>query len=259
MALVEAHPTERPIVAEFRAITDGLGRAALVGATAGVGAGAVAGFLSRVAMRVTGATSDPFLVTENGNVVGRVTLGGSVLLIVAGAIFGMVLGLSYVAIRRWLPTAPWPRRLATAVVSLAALGALLVNADNDDFTRLGDPVLNVALFTGLLLVTGVLLAVLAERIDDRIQPRPADPWFYSSVYLLIALVSVVLGPFVVVLAALPFIVLAGRALARRVGIEPSFPRGSPAWWAGGALLMAAAAVGLAMFGIEVSEILAAAG
>ena len=140
-----------------------------------------------------------------------------------------------------------------------AFGSLLVNAENRDFTRLGDPGLNVALFAGLLLATGVVLAVLVEWLDPRIRTRPADPWFYGSVYLLITLVSVIFGLLVVVLAALPFVVMAGRALGRRVGVEPSLTRGSPAWWAGGALLLGAAIVGLALFGIEVSEILAAAG
>ena len=249
---------ERPLVLEFRSIADALGRTALVGALAGAGAGAVGGFLGRLAMRVSGATSDPFLVTENGNVVGQITVGGSVFLVVGSAIFGVVMGLSYVAIRRWLPAAPWPRRLVTAFLTLAAFGSLLVNSANHDFTRLGDPVLNVALFAGLLLVTGVVLVVLVDWVDGRVLPRPADPWFYGSVYLLITLVSVMFGLVAVALAALPFVVLGARALTRRWGVEVSLERGSPAWWVGGVLFVAAAGVGLALFGIEVSEILAAA-
>lgn len=249
---------ERPLVMEFRSIADGLGRSALVGALAGVGAGAVAGFLSRLAMRVSGATSDPFLVTENGNVVGHITFGGSMFLVVGGAIAGLVLGLLYVAVRRWMPSVPWPRRLSAAVLTLAAFGPILVNADNHDFTRLGEPALNVALFAGLLLVTGAVLSVFVDWLDPRIRPRPADPWFYGSVYLLITLVSVMFGLVAVALAALPFVVLGARVLGQRVKVEALLERGSPAWWLGGVVLVGAAGVGLALFGIEVSEILAAA-
>lgn len=249
---------ERPLVMEFRSIVDALGRIALVGALAGVGAGAVAGFLSRLAMRVSGATSQPSFVTENGNIVGRITVGGSMFLVVGGAIAGLVLGLLYVAVRRWLPRASWPRRLSAAVLTLAAFGSLVVNADNRDFTRLGEPALNVVLFTGLLLVTGVVLAVFVDWLDPRIRPRPADPWFYGSVYLLVTLVSVIFGLVAVALALLPVVVLGARVLGRRAGVEPSLERGHPAWWLGGVVLVGAAGVGLVLLGIEVSEILAAA-
>jgi hypothetical protein len=256
MAGAAARTVARPMIDEFREVSDALGRAALVGAVAGLVAGGIGGALSRVAMRISGMLASPFLVTENGNVVGRITVGGSIGLVVGGAVAGVALGLAYVALRRWLPVAAWPRRLAAGVVAVGLLGALLVNDGNADFVRLGDPAVNVVMFAALLVVAGVVVAAVADAVDRRIRPRPDDPWFYSSIYLLITLVTVVFGPLAVVLGALPFVVLGGRTVAGRLGVSPSLGRGSAGWWIGELGLVGGVVAGLVLLGIEISEILA---
>jgi hypothetical protein len=251
---VQTH--SRPMIDEFREVADTLGRSALVGAVAGMVAGAIGGALSRVAMRISGMLADPFLVTENGNVVGRITLGGSLGLVVGGAVVGLALGLAYVAMRRWLPIAAWRRRMVAGVVALGLLGPLLVNDGNADFVRLGDPAVNVVMFAALLCVSGVVVAAVADVVERRIRPRPDDPWFYASVYLLITVLMVTGGPLAVVLAAIPFAVVGVHRLGSRFGMSPSIERGSAGWWVGELALAAAVAGGLALLGIEASQILA---
>lgn len=252
---------QRSVGAELRTILDVLGRLALAGTLAGLVGGATMGALSRIAMRISGlmSVSDRILVTENGNLVGRITLEGTIFLTFLGAVIGVVIGLTYVVLRHWLPPGPRVRAVAFGVLVLAGLGSLVVSAGNDDFTKLGEPITNVALFAALLFGGGVVIAAVADRVHARLRPRPVDPWFYAAAYLLIVLGSVIFGMLAVVLAAIPLVWLGLQSLGRRGVPLPSLVRGSALWWAGEALLVGGAAVGLVLFGIEVSEILATPG
>jgi hypothetical protein len=60
---------------------------------------------SRLAMRILALTSPRAQgsITEAQEVVGRITLAGTLFLLEAGAALGMGGGLVYVAVRRWLP------------------------------------------------------------------------------------------------------------------------------------------------------------
>ena len=78
-----------------------------IGLVSGVIAGLLAGGVgSRIAMRISavaGGDSISGLVTENGNIVGDITLEGTMFLLVLGAIAGTVGGFAYVVVHRWLP------------------------------------------------------------------------------------------------------------------------------------------------------------
>jgi hypothetical protein len=146
------------------------GARALAGClVAGLLVGVVVGGLgSRGAMRVTGAL-DPEVhgvFTDNGNVVGEITLGGTLALVLfVGVFFGIVAGLLVFLVRRWLPASePW-RGLALGVALLALLGRQAVfDPENVDFRILPPVGLSVALFGALFVVAGVVLAPLADRL-----------------------------------------------------------------------------------------------
>ena len=136
---------------------------------AGIVVGMVVGGVgSRLAMRITGAVNPDVRgsFTENGNVVGDITLGGTLALVVfVGALFGVAAGLLVFLVRRWLPASePW-RGLTLGVILLALLARPAVfDPENVDFRLLPPAGLSVALFGTLFLVAGLVLAPLAARL-----------------------------------------------------------------------------------------------
>lgn len=119
----------------------------------GVGCGFLAGFFVlglglRLAMRVSGALTRPenrALATDAGMVVGRVTLGGSLGLVLFVAAIGVGGGLLYQVLRRAIPGRGWPHALATGLLVLGLYGAALVDPDNFDFVTFGPAGLNVVM------------------------------------------------------------------------------------------------------------------
>jgi hypothetical protein len=163
---------------------------------AGVAAGLVAGFLaggigSRIAMRIVAVAAElPFegVVTENGEVVGEITAGGTAFLLVLGSLIGLLGGIVYVAVRPWLPGASLLRGLVFGVVLLVALGSLVIDG-GFDFTFFVSPYLAVGLFAGLYLVFGVIVATIADRLD-RPPPRPRRP-FDAAGYAVLAVLCAI--------------------------------------------------------------------
>ena len=103
-------------------------------------------------------------ITENGNVVGEITLGGTLaLLVFVGIPLGLAAGLIVFVVRRWLPEGqPW-RVLAFSAVLLALLGRTVIDPHNIDFRLLSPTGLAIALFGLLFVVAGFWLPPLADR------------------------------------------------------------------------------------------------
>lgn len=164
-------PSPAATIAENEStFSDFLGRAAKTLASAtgpGFVAGLVAeGFGSRLAMRIMALTSSDAVQgvrTEAEAVVGEITVGGTVFLLLFGGVIGAAGGVIYLAIRRWLPGRGWRQGLVLGVVALAATGRLLVAPDNLDFAILDPAALAVAMFLALPLLYGPLFVPLHER------------------------------------------------------------------------------------------------
>jgi len=126
----------------------------------------VAGLGSRPVMRLL-AVADPDargIITENGNVVGDITFGGTAGLVVfIGIPSGILAGLIVYLVRRWLPTRLLWRGLALSVVLLALLGRTVIDPENFDFLFLDPAGLAVTLFGALFFLAGFALAPLADR------------------------------------------------------------------------------------------------
>ena len=152
-----------------------LGRLTGIGLVSGVIAGVlVGGAGSRIAMRISamaGGDAISGLLTENGNVVGEITISGTIFLLIAGAIVGTVGGFAYVVSHRWLPKSSLWKGLAFGILLLLVLGSLIIEGDNRDFAQFGPPILNIGLFASLFILYGVLLPVIAKKLD-RIVPAP---------------------------------------------------------------------------------------
>lgn len=129
----------------------------------------VLGFGLRLMMRIAGATSPDSAqgrITDAQEVVGEVTLGGTLFFVVGvGMLSGLATAGIWVMLRRWLP-----QRSVVAGAVLAALGAGvfarpsgLVDPRNHDFIILSPAWLAVLLSIMVLLAFGVSFAVLADR------------------------------------------------------------------------------------------------
>lgn len=156
-----------------------IGVAAIAGGLAGI---LVGGIGSRVAMRISGAMSDPILVgsarTANGNIVGDVTVGGTLGLIVFGGLLpGLIGGMIYAAVRPWLVPLGRLGGFAFGLVLLAALGPVIIEPFNIDFRKFGSPALNVALFALLFPLFGIAVASAVDRLERRVAAsETSSPW-----------------------------------------------------------------------------------
>lgn len=146
---------------------------ALAGAMAGVVAGGIGG---RIAMRVSAmATEDRFqgTLTEAGNRVGDITVGGTLgLVLFGGALIGILGGLIYLGVRRWLmDLGPW-KGLGFGLLLLAMLGWVVISGDNFDFHRFGPPPLNIGMFALIFVAFGLIVVALHDWLE-RVLPRPS--------------------------------------------------------------------------------------
>lgn len=167
-------------------------RGGLAGLIVGV---LVAGIGGRLVMRLAAllVPAADGAITENGNRIGDITLGGSLALVVfVGLFFGALAGSLWVTIRPWLPGSRGLRILAATPLALA-LGTMgLIEPHNPDFRILGRDPLVVASLLGLVALVGPLLVVVDDWLDGRL-PRPRfDDRGTIGVYIAITAVGALL-------------------------------------------------------------------
>jgi hypothetical protein len=182
------------------------------------------------------------LVTENGNVIGEVTLSGTLELVLFEGIFGgLMAGLLWVLVREWLPRGAVRFALAGAIAAL--LGSfLVVSAENRDFGALRPPAANVSVFIAIVGLTGCGAAALDTRLDKALPST-------RKTALLLGVLAVVGGVLTIPLIAqaflsedfcgcqnpprlaAPFIVLTAAAsvLSWRRWLRPNDVRSEPRW------------------------------
>jgi len=168
-----------------------------VGIAAGLGAGVVvAGAGGRLVMRllaVTAGDEAQGLETEAEEIVGRITLGGTVGFIVFIAIFaGLLTGPLYLLIRRWLPRGRLGG-LAYGALLLAVLATRVdpLRAGNTDFELVGPGWVAAAAFGALVLLHGMLVAALAARYSAALPLIAREPRALLGHAPLLVLVPVV--------------------------------------------------------------------
>jgi hypothetical protein len=147
----------------------------------GVLAGFVIGFIViggglRILMRISAMLTErdgQRMMTENDNVVGQITLDGTLaLLLFTGALFGIVGGVVLMAVRPWLPASGWKRYAIAGFVGFATGGpAVLEGGENGDYRRFGILGLNVCLFTLIPVLFGIAVLPVIDWLDRSISPR----------------------------------------------------------------------------------------
>ncbi len=159
----------------FFARVGSLAHTIAAGTLAGAVAGAIAGGIGgRLAMRVVGIMAtdrEQGALTDAEESVGQITLDGTLALIVFGGIASGILGgLIYAAMRRWFADAGAWRGLVFGAFLLGCLGWGVIEGDNFDFAAFGSVTVNVAMFSAIFLLFGVLLAPVYSWIDGALVP-----------------------------------------------------------------------------------------
>ena len=156
-----------------------LGRMGAMGLLSGAVAGVIVGGIgSRIVMRILAVVNNELsgIPTENGNVVGEITVGGTLGLLIFGGIFaGIIGGLFYVLIRRWVPGTGLWKGLAFGIILFLLVGGVVIDKDNIDFELIGPSTLAVSLFAFLFPLYGLVLSPMMERFDPYVPPLFLHP------------------------------------------------------------------------------------
>jgi hypothetical protein len=150
--------------------------AAIVAIGSGIAGALVGGLGSRLVMRLAALAAPEArgAVTENGAVVGEITLAGTVALMVFAGVSSAVFGSgAFLVAGPWLPRRTVRRGLVFGAFLLAFTGAAVVDKDNADFVILGDRLLNVTLFSALFLAFGLVASAAVAILERRVPPADA--------------------------------------------------------------------------------------
>jgi hypothetical protein len=192
---------------------------------AGLAAGLlVVGMGGRLVMRILGATSGDRAqgrLTEADEVVGEITLGGSLGFVAfVGLLLPAAASFIYLAARRFMPGPAWIGGLIFGLLLLATFGvADPLASDNVDFRILRPLPLAVVLVVATALLFGVTFAAIAARLDHSMRPVAERGWEGKLGYL--SLIALVFPMFLAIATAY----IAARVISRgRIGEMLDQPR-----------------------------------
>ena len=173
--------------------------AVVAGAVTGLVVGGVGGRLAMLVLRLTSGPGVNGVVSDDGFVMGRVTLSGTLSLLGVATAIGVLGALVHRLVVPWLIGPRWFRRLTTAAGSGIVVGAMLVHTTGVDFTRLRPVGLAIALFVAVPALYGALIGPVQEycdRPDSWLNRHPVRRW---AVPVVTVGVLFPLAPFLVVL------------------------------------------------------------
>ena len=213
-----AGPTRRPPGRVLRCYLWYLTVAVASGLGAGILAAGAGGRLVMRLLAVTAGADAQGRITEADQLVGRITVDGTLGFVVfTGLFFGLVSGLVYLLLHRWLP-AGWVGGLAYGVLLLVVAGTRLepLRRDNPDFDLVGPGWLAVTAFAALVLFHGMLVAALAGRLSRAVPLLAASPGAIAAhapllllgVLVPLGLLAAVVGVAVVGASRIPQVVAA---------------------------------------------------
>lgn len=224
----------------------------VAGMATGVLVAGLGGRLAMLLLRLTSPAPVKGLVSDDGFVIGRVTLSGTYNLAMLGGLVGVIGAAAYQWVRPWLLGPGWLRSVTVALASGAVVGSMLIHADGIDFTRLKPTWLALTLFVTLPAVFALSVARAVDAVE---QPGSWTRQGRRRWILPLVVLAVVPLAGVALLVAAP--VVAGWALVRsRAPIRVARANRAVgvavrAGWLG------VASVGLLALGRDVADVLAA--
>jgi hypothetical protein len=193
------------------------------GAAAGILAAGAGGRLVMRLLAVTAGTDAQGQITEAEQIVGRITVDGTLGFVVfTGLFLGLPSAAGCLLLRRWLP-AGRAGGLTYGALLLVVAGTRLepLRRSNPDFDLVGPGWVAVVAFTLLVVFHGMLVAALAGRVSRAVPllaARPGAIAVHAPLLLLlvlpgpsVALVLVIVGVVVVLGSRIPSVVAALHA------------------------------------------------
>ena len=174
----------------------------------------VVGIGSRLAMlllRLTSPDSVHGVVSDDGFIIGRVTLGGTYNLLNIGAAVGLIGACAYRLVAPWLIGPSWFRRCTTAAAAAAVAGSMLVHAHGVDFTLLKPTWLAIGVFIALPALFAVAIGMSVDRMarSTAWSAQGRRRWIAPMVLVLLFPLSVL---FIAVVAAVVAVSVGARRL-----------------------------------------------
>lgn len=155
----------------------------------------VAGLGGRLVMRLATILHEDTVgrITENGEVIGRISLNGTLALIVFGGLgMGLMAGVIWVIVGPWMPGHGVRRAAVTALAAVALGTPALVQRFNPDFAVLSHDPLVLAMLLALVAAVGFSIALVDGALDRRLPPVFANAGIATIVYLIVTLLGLVL-------------------------------------------------------------------
>lgn len=172
-AAITAEARSRPI---GDAVAAALRETAIVVIGCAIAGALVGGVGSRLVMRVAALAAPEVrgTLTENGNVIGEITLAGTIGLILFAGVGSAVFGAGgFTVARPWLPRSTALRGLVLGGFFLVLAGGNVVDPANADFVLLGDRLLNVAMLSSLFIAFGLVASGAVAILERRVPPSGA--------------------------------------------------------------------------------------
>lgn len=178
-------------ISPFGEIVRDIARGGITGLLVGmIGAGVGGRIAMRLAALLVPTATGGF--TQNGNRIGDITLSGSLGLVLTGAVIGLLAGPVWVVVSPWIPGTGLGRALMTIPIAVA-LGAIgLIEANNPDFSTLGNDPQVVAVLLVLVAVIGFLFALGDDWLDRRLPHTTIGRTGLALTYGLVAAAGAVL-------------------------------------------------------------------
>ena len=190
----------------------------LAGIWLGVLVGGVGSRLAMLVLRLLSPDTVNGVISDDGFLIGQVTLSGTYSLVAVGAMFGVLGASAYRWVDHWLIGPGWFRQVTTALGSGAVVGSLLVHTDGVDFQLLRPQWLAIAFFVLIPAVFGFFIGPL-----ERALARPHTWVNRGRRGWVLPIMSIVVFPpliiVVVVVAAARFLAAAVRASAPSHGVR----------------------------------------
>lgn len=155
----------------------------------------VAGLGGRLVMRLATILHEDTVgrITENGEVIGRISFNGTMALIVFGGLgMGLMAGVIWVIVGPWMPGQGVRRAAVTALAAVALGTPALVQRFNPDFVVLSHDPLVLAMLLALVAAVGFSIALVDGILDRRLPPAFSGVGVASTVYLIVTLLGLVL-------------------------------------------------------------------
>jgi hypothetical protein len=122
---------------------------------------------------------------------GTITMEGTFLVVMTGAVLGVAGGLLYVVVRNWLPRSPvWRGVVYGLFLVVIYSGGPLLRGETQELRMFEPPLLSIALFASLIFLYGLSLPLVVDRFDTHVPAVLRRPTVSVVGYVVMAGVTI---------------------------------------------------------------------